>query len=108
MRVSDIAARHGVDVSSITPRLQMLEAERLVQRRRDKGDRRVSVIAIGEEGREALQAVHQARLDLFSRALTTEDLDQLPRLTEVLDRITDYLQESLAGPSADHGKEADR
>lgn len=108
MRVSDIAAGHGVDVSSITPRLKVLEAEGLVERRRDPRDRRVSVIAIGEEGREALESLHRARLELFSRALTPEDLERLPHLTEMLGRITKSLQESLDEAPADHRKEAER
>lgn len=108
MRVGDIAARHGVDASSITPRLKTLEAEGLVERHRDPGDRRVSVIDIGAEGREALESVHRARVELFSRALRPEDIEGLPALTDILDRITSHLQQSLGAPPADHTNEAER
>lgn len=108
MRVSDIAACHGVEPSSVTPRLQMLEAEGLVVRHRDPRDRRASVIAIGPAGREALQGLHRSRQDLLSHALTPDDLAQLPRVTTMLERISQSLQAALDAAPADQKKEAER
>gem|GEM_PF-5841819 len=99
MRVSDIASWHGVEVSSVTPRLQALEAEGLIERNRDARDGRVSVIAIGARGREALRRIHAARAELVARALAPEDLAMLPQLTPVLERISQAL-EIAAVPSA--------
>lgn len=107
MRVSDIAACHGVEMPSITPRLQMLEVEGLVLRRRDPRDRRAWVIEIGPRGRDALQGLHRARLELFSRALTPADMAQLPRVTDVLERISQALQTSLDAPAPGPRKEAE-
>lgn len=106
MRVSDIAACQGVELSSITPRLQILKAEGLVLRRRDARDGRVSFIEICEKGMEALQGLHQARSELFTSALTSGDMAQLSCVTDVLERISQSLQTRLAAPVAGQGKEA--
>lgn len=108
MRVTDIAACIGVELSAITPRLQMLEAENLVLRHRDARDGRVWVIKIGREGREALRGLHRARLELFSDALTAADMAELPRMTDMLERIAQSLQTGADAPVADHRNEAER
>lgn len=107
MRVSDIAACHGVDVSSVTPRLQSLEAEGLIERSRHEHDGRVSVIALGDSGREALRRMHAARTALISDALTAEDKAQLPDLVPVLERISRSLQVTASGSPVDQQEQAE-
>ena len=51
MRVSDVAACQGVDVSSVTPRIQALERAGLITRDPDPSDRRASVISFDDAGR---------------------------------------------------------
>ena len=92
MRVSDIAALHGVEVSTVTPRLQSLESAGLIERHRDPADGRVSMIAIGPAGREALGVIHDARAELMARALPAEDLAALRPLVPIIERLSDQLQ----------------
>ena len=87
LRVSDIAACHGVDVSSVTPRLKRLESAGLVQRGRAPSDARAFLISIAPEGVQALESVHSARREILRQALEGTDLGQLAGATEVLDRI---------------------
>ncbi len=108
LRVSDIAAWHGVDVSSVTPRLQSLEAEGLIERHRDARDGRVSVITIADRGREAIGNLHEARIDLCAGALTAHDMAHLPRLVAVLDRISQSLQPTLLASPADPKEDTER
>lgn len=91
MRVSALAACHGVDVSSVTPRLQALEAEGLIERSRDASDGRVSVIAIGAQGRAALARMHAARVAVIAEVLDADDHSRLPQLIPVLERISNAL-----------------
>ncbi|WP_432558501.1 MarR family winged helix-turn-helix transcriptional regulator [Granulicoccus sp. GXG6511] len=84
LRVSDIAACHGVDVSSITPRLKRLENAGLVERGRVPTDARAFLIKITSEGNRALDSVHAARRELLDQVLAGTDPDDLARAATVL------------------------
>lgn len=87
LRVSDIAACHGVDISSITPRLKRLESAGLVERGRVPTDARAFLITITPEGARALESVHTARRELLAHALEGTDPTDLVRAAHVLERI---------------------
>lgn len=91
LRVSQIAACHGVDVSSVTPRLQKLERSGLIARTRDTGDARVFHISLAPSGTQALDAVHAARRDLLAGALTGADSAEVGTASAVMDRIARHL-----------------
>src|SRR5690625_3914515 len=91
LRVSDIAACHGVDVSSITPRLKRLEGSGLVTRGRAVDDARAYLIDITDEGRRALESVHAARREILRHALAGVDSARLADTAAVLGRITAHL-----------------
>lgn len=96
MRVSDIAACLGIDVSSVTPRLQTLERVGLVDRGTDAEDRRASVLSIGPAGREALERIHAARIAILAEALVGLDAEHVAIASEVLQRISTRLRRDLA------------
>jgi DNA-binding MarR family transcriptional regulator len=91
LRVSDIAACHGVDISSITPRLKSLERAGLVERRALASDARVSLIVITTSGRQALEAVHAARREIISDALGDIEIPRITAATEVLQCVADHI-----------------
>jgi DNA-binding MarR family transcriptional regulator len=91
MRVSDIAACHGVHTSSITPRVQRLEQAGLIERTSDPVDARVSIIAIAPAGREALQAIHAARQEALAAALASCDAAGLERAADLLTALAERL-----------------
>jgi DNA-binding MarR family transcriptional regulator len=91
LRVSDIAACHGVDVSSITPRLKRLESSGLVQREREPSDARAFRISITPEGARALESVHAARRAILRQALDGIAPAQVAGASEVLCRIAAQL-----------------
>lgn len=91
LRVSDIAACHGVDVSSITPRLKRLESAGLVERSRVPSDARAFLITITPDGTRALDSVHTARRELLRHALVDADPADLACAAQVLDRIATRL-----------------
>lgn len=87
LRVSDIAACHGVDISSVTPRLKRLETAGLVGRQREPGDGRAFLITITAEGVSALQSVHIARRDLLEQVVDDIDTRRLADAAEVLSHM---------------------
>jgi DNA-binding MarR family transcriptional regulator len=96
LRVSDIAACHGVDISSITPRLKRLEAAGLVARERVPTDARAFLIRITREGTRALESVHAARRDILGRLVGDVDTADLAVAADVLARIAHRLSEEPA------------
>ena len=91
LRVSDIAACHGVDVSSVTPRLKRLEGAGLVTRERVPSDARASLIDITPEGARALESVHAARREVLRQALDGADPERVAMAADVLRRISAQL-----------------
>jgi DNA-binding MarR family transcriptional regulator len=93
LRVSDIAACHGVDISSVTPRLKRLEAAGLVTRDRVPTDARAFLISITREGIRALESVHAARRDILGQLVGDIDAAHLAVAADVLARIAHRLSE---------------
>jgi DNA-binding MarR family transcriptional regulator len=91
LRVSDIAACHGVDISSVTPRLKRLEAATLVARERVPTDARAFLIRITDEGIRALESVHAARREILGQAVDGIDPAQLNVTASVLSRLAQRL-----------------
>ncbi|MQW76307.1 MarR family transcriptional regulator [Nocardioides sp. dk4132] len=91
LRVSDIAACHGVDISSVTPRLKRLEAAGLVARGRVPTDARAFLISITEEGVHALESVHAARRAILEQAVVGIDGSHLSITADVLSVLTQRL-----------------
>jgi DNA-binding MarR family transcriptional regulator len=91
LRVSDIAACHGVDISSVTPRLKRLEAATLVARERVPTDARAFLIRITDEGIRALESVHAARREILGQAVDGIDPAQLTVTASVLSRLAQRL-----------------
>lgn len=93
MRVSEVAACHGVDVSSVTPRLKRLENAGLVCRDREPTDARAFLISIAPEGRRALESVHAARRELLEQAVGDADTAQVVAAADLLRRIAERLSD---------------
>jgi DNA-binding MarR family transcriptional regulator len=103
LRVSDIAACHGVDISSVTPRLKRLEKAGLVSRGRVPTDARASLISISSEGIRALESVHAVRREILAQVVGDADGAQLSVTAEVLSRMAHCLSsESGAAAAGDH------
>lgn len=91
LRVSDIAACHGVDISSVTPRLKRLEQAGLVTRERVPTDARASLITIAPQGKSALESVHATRREILRQALGDIDPSRLADTAGVLAHVATHL-----------------
>jgi MarR family transcriptional regulator for hemolysin len=70
----EIANRMGIEKPTLTRMLDMLEADKLVERLPDPSDRRAKLIRLTPEGQKTLEAASQVASDL--RALLFGDLDE--------------------------------
>lgn len=94
LRVSDIAACHGVDISSVSPRLKKLENAGLVTRDRVPTDARSFHISITPEGSGALACVHATRRSMIEQAADEIDTTDLTVATKVLSQLSARLAAS--------------
>ena len=91
LRVSQIAACHGVDISSVTPRLKRLEKAGLVRRERVDSDARAFLISIAPNGTHALESIHAARREILEQALVGVDPANAAVTSDVLRRVATHL-----------------
>lgn len=92
IRLSDVAAVEGRDMSTVSRRFKALTDAALVTRSTDPADRRATLVAITEEGRAALKEERAARTAIITDALD----DWSPADLAELERVFTRLGESLA------------
>ena len=93
-RITDLAAREHVTQPGITLLVNRLEQRGWVERRPDPTDRRVVMVALTEEGHEALarlRAEYRALLHEEMATLPDEDVGTLARAIEILDGLIERL-----------------
>lgn len=66
---SDLAEFYGVDNSTVTPKLQRLEAEGLIRREADPEDRRAVLLAATPAGHRLLSKLRRARAELLAERM---------------------------------------
>ena len=87
---SELAARERVQRPTATKLVARLEADGLVGRTADPGDRRSSLIAISAEGRALLKEIRTRKNAFLAqrlRALPAEDRATLDRATRILEAL---------------------
>ena len=90
--VSDLAAAERVRPQSMAQTIAELEAEGLVRRRPDPGDRRRALVEMTAAGRSALEADRAHRVGWLVAAiegLPSREQDVVRRATPVLRRLAD-------------------
>ena len=90
MTVSDISRRFNIAKPNITPLVDRLSAEGLVERQRSTLDRRVVNIAICEKGRERLKETQDAIHNMitgWSDRISGEEFEELSGALDSLIRI---------------------
>jgi DNA-binding MarR family transcriptional regulator len=94
--INGLASLLGLDATTVTRQVATMEASKLVVRRADPDDRRVSLIGLSANGRRKMRAVQRARKERIASLLgdwTTGDRRQLGRL---LARFNDELSRDAA------------
>ncbi len=87
VRMSDLAADLGLDVSTVSRQVARLAERRLVRRSADPGDARAGQLELTARGRDLLQRVRRGRHAWLADAIEEwSETDRL-RLAQLLDRL---------------------
>ncbi|MFG1372453.1 MarR family transcriptional regulator [Xanthobacter oligotrophicus] len=83
----DLAARVGIDGSSLVRLLDILAAKGLIERRQDPGDRRANLLFLTPAGREAMAEIQRLLNGIEARMLADLDDAEMEAVTKALERI---------------------
>lgn len=95
MRLSELAVRVSVDVSTASRQVQQLERAGLLDRVVDLHDRRASLLRLSGEGERVLTVLRQARRALFERVLAGWAATDQHTLATLLARMADDLEAAV-------------
>jgi DNA-binding MarR family transcriptional regulator len=91
VRLSELAYRMGVDVSTACRQVQGLEQDGLVTRTVDPGDRRATLLRLSDEGSHVLGRVRKVRRAQLAKALGTWSAEDRRQFATLLDRMLNDL-----------------
>ncbi len=99
LSLSDVASRENLSAPTITKIVTRLEAEGLIERLADPTDRRVTLVAVSNNGAGLLERVRSSRtayLHRKLRELNDEDLGRLLAALPVLEALaTEHTEADL-------------
>lgn len=90
-RISEIAKKEGIRMPTASNTLHQLEQRGLVERVRDKADRRGVLVQITETGRSELTQVGEERTRYFAEMLATlepEELEQIAKIVPLINKMS--------------------
>lgn len=96
MRVTDVAARLGIDTPAVTRKAQYLERLGLVGRTRDAADARASRLQLTPEGSRAIEQFLQARHGWLSTLLADWSGAERSEFARLAARLADGINQHLA------------
>jgi DNA-binding MarR family transcriptional regulator len=103
----ELAARCGLDASTISRAVAALVTRGLVQRTADSADRRACILTLTDAGRTALADLERQQTDLLAATLrdwTAAEVDAFAAaLTRFVDDATAYLDRTSMAPTAPAG-----
>ncbi|MEX2626113.1 MAG: MarR family transcriptional regulator, partial [Ilumatobacteraceae bacterium] len=85
--LSNLAARMGLDQSTVSRQIQALEASDLIERSPDPDDRRSSLISLSTEGDRLLERVREVARHDYDAALAGWTDDERATFAAMLDRF---------------------
>jgi DNA-binding MarR family transcriptional regulator len=94
----ELAARAGLDPSTVSRTVAALVAQGLVERRADQRDGRASVLALTPAGEAALDDAHRRYGELLDRALAGWTPDEIAALAAALGRFAHDIDRTLGHP----------
>jgi DNA-binding MarR family transcriptional regulator len=89
--ISGLAARLGLDATTVTRQVATMEAAGLVARRTDTADRRVRLIGLTAKGERRMRQVQRAREERFEELVANWSIDDRERFGVLLGRLNDVL-----------------
>lgn len=96
VRAGDLAEQFGLDKSTVSRHLALLESLGLVERVADPEDRRARLIRITEAGRARVQRLRTARAQWLADMLRPWPGEDVDRLVGLLGRLNEAIHTELA------------
>ncbi len=90
-RISRLADRIGLDISTTSRKVAELEAAGLVTRAHDPSDGRVAVVSPTERGDDLVARLREARRRAFAEMLSGWNAADRARLADLLERLVDEI-----------------
>jgi DNA-binding MarR family transcriptional regulator len=87
-RITDLAVCEGVTQPSMTALVSALERSGLVERRADRTDRRVALVALTSDGTDFIRARRQAGVEVFAELINQLPADQSDALVSAIPALT--------------------
>lgn len=109
LRISELAARMGIALSTASRMIDLLEGLGWTGRRPDPGDQRASLISLTTEGDAVLRSVrseHAGKLAAEIARLPAERIRQLHDALPALEALADQVQRPGAGAAASAARSA--
>jgi DNA-binding MarR family transcriptional regulator len=94
-RISDVAARLGIDPPAVTRKAQQLERDGLVSRARDADDARASRLRLTADGEHMLTSFQLARHQWLTSVLSDWSPGDCEQLARLMRRFTDDIDRHL-------------
>ncbi|GAI96694.1 unnamed protein product, partial [marine sediment metagenome] len=89
-KVSDISEKMGLSDSTVSGILDRLEQKGIIERKRNKDDRRVVKIYLSKGSQEICQEFHRKREECFThllKELTEQEINDIIKGLEILNRV---------------------
>ena len=99
-RMSDLADALRVDPSTATRAVQRLLRTGLAERRRDREDGRVVLVAATEVGRRRYEAIARCRRQFMDSVLTGFDIDERRQFADLLERLVAAVDRAAAATTS--------
>jgi DNA-binding MarR family transcriptional regulator len=91
-KMSDIAAKLGITVGSLTSSMNSLVKKEYVQRHRTEQDRRVVLISLTEKGKRAYEHHEQFHVEMVNAAIQSLNEEEIPILARMLGDLTAFFR----------------
>lgn len=98
LTATDLCGKTRILKSQMNKVLASLERRGLIERFRARDDRRKLYIRLREDNLSAFEAVHARSLALIDRAIERLGREDAAQVTALINRIADYVDESLSDP----------
>ena len=100
VRLSALADRLGIDISTASRHVQSLQQKALVRRATDPADRRAANLSLTEAGRDVLTKVHAARCRLIERVVEDWEDAEVAQLAGLMKRLGQGISSIVSGDPA--------
>jgi DNA-binding MarR family transcriptional regulator len=91
LRLSDLAERLGVDLSTASRQVHHLQVAGLVERATIEEDRRASLLTVTDPGKEMVDRILEARRSVITQMLEGWSPEERAELGRVLTRLADQI-----------------